>query len=144
LLSRKALPEEVKSALLISPSHSEDSLEDIHVDEEFTAPQQILKRNDLIRLTVPHKRLLTGTVELATRCRVSNRTATALVANVVKMGGRELKDCTLSARSSYRQRKSHIKQSADHIKEDFRGNSTKFLILHWDSKIIKYMYHHKN
>ena len=123
MFSRVALPKEVQ---LHSPSQSEEDTE-----EEYTSPPQ--KKSDLITLTVPRKRLLTGTAELATRCRVSNRTATAVVANFVKMGGGKLKDCTLSASSSYRHRKSQIKQSAEQIKQDFKTNMPEFLILHWDS-----------
>ena len=95
-------------------------------------------KGDFITLKLPRKGLLTGTAELATRCKVSTRTATAMVANLVKMGGGDLMDCTLSQSSSLRHRQTSIKKSAEKIKKDFQENMPNFLILHWDSKIIKY------
>ena len=57
---------------------------------------------DRITLHIPHKSLLKGTAELASRCNVSNRVATAVLAKVVKMGGGQLDVCTISKSSSHR------------------------------------------
>ncbi len=58
------------------------------------------------------------------------------------MGGGKLKNITLSKSSSHRQR-IVITESAKKIKEGFKAQMHEFMIMHWDSKVIKYEHHHQ-
>ena len=78
------------------------------------------------------------TAELATMCRVSHRVATAMTAKLVKAGGGQLKNCSISATTSYRQRSEDLKKCAGQIKSDFRGTTPPHIVIHWDGKVTKY------
>ena len=91
-----------------------------------------------ITLTLPRKGLIKGTAVLATRCKVSHRVTTAITANLVKMGGGDLSECSLSTSTSVRHRSSMLKDSEGLIKRDFVSNMPRFLVVHWDGKVIKY------
>ena len=120
-------------------SSSPEMSDEEDTDDAYEVPlTKSRKKSDHITLHIPRKSLLKGTAELASRCNVSNRVATAVLAKVVKMGGGQLDDCTISKSSSHRHRASEVKESAMKIKQDFAENLPKFLVLHWDSKIIKY------
>ena len=61
-----------------------------------------------------------------------------MAANILKIGGADLKDFTLSKSSSQRKRKSEIKKAEKIIKNRFKASLPQNLIIHWDSKKIKY------
>ena len=44
-------------------------------------------------LTLSHKKLLEGTAELATRCKINQRIATAMIANMVMCRGDSTDEC---------------------------------------------------
>ncbi len=96
------------------------------------------KKSDVICLELPRKDILNGSAELATRCKVSHRVAAAMTAQLVKMGGGSLKDCSVSITSSHRKRKKMIDNATEQIKKDFSFHKPRFLTLHWDGKVIKY------
>jgi hypothetical protein len=110
-------------------------------DHDYVPPAQ--KKMENITLTLPRKGILAGAAEVAARCKVSTRIATAMAAKFVKMGGGKLQDCTLSISSSHRHRQVCINESASKIKSNFKANLPQFLILHWDSKVIKYEDRHE-
>ncbi len=97
-----------------------------------------------IHLSLPRKDLLSKSAEVATRCGISHRQQVALTAKLVKIGGGNLADTSLSVATSFRQRKTATKSSADNIKREFVEHMPKYLVLHWDSKVIKYAHHHKS
>lgn len=78
------------------------------------------------------------TTELVTRCRVSHRVATAMTAKLVKMGGGELGQCSISKSTSHRQRSAELQNSESKIKAEFQNMMPKFMVIHWDGKVIKY------
>ena len=110
-------------------------------DPDYVPPAQ--KKSEVITLNLPRKGLLAGSAEVAARCKVSNRVATAMAASFVKMGGGKLTDCTLSVSSSHRHRQKKITESAASMKTNFKANIPPFLVLHWDSKVIKYENQHQ-
>ncbi len=107
-------------------------------DEDYTPPQSLEKKSDTVTLSIPRKGLLKGAAQLAVRCRVSNRVATALTAKFIKLGGGSLKGITLSKSSSQRERHEEIVAKAAQIRSAFKANMPQFLVAHWDSKVIKY------
>lgn len=113
-----------------------DSEESQETDEEFQPP--IERKSSEVTLTLPRKDLMRGSAELATRCRVSNRVATAMTAKFVKLGGGELKEFSLSKTTSHRHRNAEIIKSEETIKQNFKTHMPQFLIIHWDGKVIKY------
>ena len=85
------------------------------------------------------KTLLKGSAELATRCKVSHRVATAMTAQFVKACSGDINECSISTSTSYRQRKAGLKVAEERIQEDFKSKDLQALmILHWDGKKIKY------
>lgn len=91
-----------------------------------------------ITLNIPRKDLMRETAELATRCRVSHRVTTAMTAKLVKAGGGQLKDCSISSSTSHRQRSEELKKREGQIKADFKDTMPQHIVIHWDGKVIKY------
>ena len=91
-------------------------------------------------LTLPAKKLFSGTAEIATRCNISHRATTALTANIVKMGGGDMSQCSISASTSHRQRKDKLLKTEAHIRKHFKEAMPNYVIIHWDSKSIKYVH----
>ena len=89
-------------------------------------------------MTLPRRGLLSGTADLATRCKISHRKALAITAKLVKMGGGQLDQCSLSASTSLRQRTSAVVESESRIKAEFASSMPSNIVLHWDGKVIKY------
>jgi len=116
-----------------SASDTNQSGPDPDDDDDYQPPTQ-----PDITLTLPRNALLSGTAELATRCKISHRKALAITAKLVKMGGGNLKQCSLSASTSLRQRTAAVKESEEKIKTDFAMDMPSQLVLHWDGKVIKY------
>ena len=77
----------------------------------------------------------------STVTKTSTRDELKLTATLLKAGGVELKDVTLSQPSIFRQRKSKVASKATEIKEKIKmftkNNEGMFLVCHWDGKIIK-------
>ena len=112
-------------------------------DAAFVSSPKRKRKSDQITLTLPRKGLLSEISGTAARCKLTHRKTTALTANILKIGGADLKDFTLSSMISQQQRKSEIEKSEKKIKNDFKKRFPQKLILHWDSKLIKYEKRHK-
>ena len=54
------------------------------------------------------------------------------------MGGGDLGECSVSTSTSLRHRGATLRDSESRIKKDFQTNMPKFIIMHWDGKVIKY------
>ncbi|KAG0715455.1 hypothetical protein GWK47_011892 [Chionoecetes opilio] len=91
-----------------------------------------------ITLTLPRKSLPHGSAELAARCKVSHRVATAMTSKFIKLGGGALNQCSVSTSTSHRQRTSAMKDAETRIKQELKDRMPEFMVLHWDGKIIKY------
>ena len=111
-------------------------------DDEFKLSRPPPKPKD-ISLVLPTKDILKESSDLAARLNLSHRKTTAITAKLVKIGGGSLSDCSLSVSTSYRHRKSTITEKAEDIRKNFKLHVPENIILHWDSKIIKYQQHHE-
>ena len=105
-------------------------------NEEYQPPPEPSSPN--ITLTLPRKKLLSGTAEVASRCNISHRNALAITAKLVKMGGEKLQKCSLSASTSLRQRTRAVAEAESKIMKDFKHDMPVNIVLHWDGKVIKY------
>ncbi len=114
-------------------SSSDDSTDS---DNDYQPPPQPIP--ETVTLTLPRKDLLRGTAKLSTRCKISHRVATAVMANFVKMGGGDLNTCSISTSTSHRHRAQALAEAKSHIMKEFTGSIPKHLVLHWDGKVIKY------
>lgn len=118
----------------MEPSYSESQPDDN--EDEYVPPKE--NTSAKVSLQMSRKDLLRGTADLATRCRVSHRVATAMTAKFVKLGQGQLKDFSLSKSTSHRHRQNELVKKEQLIKSNFELHMPKFLIVHWDGKIIKY------
>ena len=94
--------------------------------------------DEKIHISLSRKTLFKESAEVATRCGISNRNHIALTAKIIKMGGGDLKDVTLSTSSAWRQRTEEVGEKAGHIKDAFVLTKQERVVVHWDGKIIKY------
>ena len=85
-------------------------------------------------LTLRRKKLLEGTVEVATICKVSHMIATAMTAKMVKMWRSDFTQCSISAPTSCRQKSTALMNAENCIKHEFKQNMPEFIIVHWDGK----------
>ena len=131
---------------LLEISSDEDDDDDAlqeDTDPSYEATLYYDEDDDMVHLSLPRKTLLSETAEVATRCGISHRQQIALTSKLIKVGGGELADTSMSVSTSYRQRKQATQKISDEIKEDFSKHIPKYLIVHWDSKVIKYAHHHE-
>lgn len=96
------------------------------------------KKSDWITISLPRKDLLRETTELSTRLGLSAVQQVALTAKLVKLGGGDLNDVTLSKQSALRHRKETAIKKESSIKAALLENLPHNLILHWDGKDIVY------
>lgn len=140
--SHSATQEELDACGLAQPGDSTDlvSQDADTTDETYTPPPSTStsEQSDYITLKLPRKSLMRESAELATRCRVSHRVATAMTAKLVKIGGGQLNQCSISTTTSHRHRSTELKCSEAKIKSKFKNMMPKFIVLHWDGKVIKY------
>ena len=107
-------------------------------DGEFIYTPPPSKKPDMVTISLPTKTLFKGTTEFTTRRRVSHRDATGMLGHVIKLGGASLEPFSLSKSTSYRHRLEEVKSIASKIKKDFKADMPKHIVLHWDSKLIKF------
>ena len=98
----------------------------------------------MVHISLPKRELLKSTSQVSARCKLSHRQSVAFTATLVKAGGGTLSDVTLSKSSSHRHRSSQIDDTYSDIKSRFKENVSEYVVIHWDSKVIKYAHHEKN
>ena len=108
-------------------------------DETDTDYSPALKRKatESINLQLPPD-AMRQLAPLAYRLKLSTRQQTAFTAGLIKVGGGNLKDTTLSVASTHRQRHEGINIKSSFIKKSFIANIPTRMVLHWDGKVIKY------
>lgn len=124
-------------------SDEEDSQESQSSQDEFEfeVSQRCTStpKSDTINLSLPRKGLFSGpAADLACRLGVSNRKQVALTAQLIKMGGGSLDDATVSTSSAWRERTSATSTRTKEIKAAFGASVPRYIVLHWDGKIIHY------
>ena len=119
---------------------SEDSLDDVDdsQDPSYIATLCPDTEDVMIQLSLPKKTLLTETADVATRCGISHRQEIALTSKILKVGGATLEGTSISVSTSHRQRRQAVEMKSEKLKQDFIAHMPKYLVLHWDGKVIKY------
>ena len=105
-------------------------------DADFNSSQKWTPKGDHITISLPRKKLIRETTELSVRLGLS--VTKQMTAKLIKLGGGNLKDVTLSKTCAKRHRKSELEIREADIKEELLDNLPRCLGLHWDGKIIKY------
>ena len=95
-------------------------------------------RSDHVTLSFP-RRLMADEEICATadRYKVSDVQLTAITAAILKAGGANLEDFSLSRSTVYRNRILNRYKISETYMEEFMRDAPEFLILHWDSKLMK-------
>ena len=119
-------------------SEDSQSSEDECSQDEYEPATSTPRPDEKINISLSRKNMFKESAEVALRCGISNRKHVALTAKIIKMGGGNLRDVTLSTSSAWRQRSEGIAEGADEIKEKFESNMPEIVVLHWDGKVIKY------
>lgn len=130
---------------VLSSDEDSEQADDLEEDNDPSYIATLCPEEDdgMVHLSLPRKTLLSETAEVATRCGISHRQHIALTSKFIKVGGGELADTSISVSTSYRQRKDATIEKSKEIKKKFSENMPKYLVVHWDSKVIKYAHHHE-
>lgn len=130
---RIASPEDVAEVMTDESQGSQSSQ-----DEYEPAAQASRSVDDTIHLSLPRKSLFSEAADVSARIGISNRQQVALTAKIIKMGGGNLEDVTLSVSSAWRQRTKAIKKREGEIMADFKEHMPSHIVIHWDGKVIQY------
>ena len=138
-LKRKHVPQDdaetSEEAKTSTSEEGEWSQEEDTSDETFNHTPTS-KPSDLVNLSFSKKSLLRNSAEEALRLGLSHREHVMMTAKFVKMGGGSLKDVALSVTTSHRHRKNVVTSKTEEIKYQLKKEMPKFVVLHWDSKLI--------
>ena len=134
--SRSATAEELSTINAETESSSQgESSQDEFVPDLSSTPKPT---EGHITLNLPKKDTMRRLAPLAHRLQLSNRQQTAIVAGIVKVGGGNLSDTTLSVTSTHRQRRKAVEEKTKEIRVGFQSRIPPRIILHWDGKVITY------
>ena len=108
------------------------------------AERKLRQRPENITLTLPAKSLPSVLARTNTMTKTSIRHELETVSTLVTAGDGNIDDISLSKSTIHRQRKSTITSDATKMRERiksyaFSQDGRKFLVLHWDGKIIQYI-----
>ena len=121
----------------VPSTESEDDTDqdstDTKQDPDYAAPNETARSNTLT-LTVP--RNITGRAVAATldRCNISSEAASHVLASVVKEGGGDLDEVSISASTIRRRRSANRKVLSDQMKLRFSPSS--HTVVHWNGKLL--------
>ena len=121
-------------------SSSDLENESANSDDELFQPKTSTprRRSDTIKLELPRKGLFSETADLSARLHLSHRQSAAITAKLIKLGGGELSDITLSTTSVYRERNKGYSEKTAHIMKQLKLTMPPYVIMHWDGKVIEY------
>lgn len=111
----------------------EDALSD--EDDFQVAAGRKAARPKQTTLVVPTKTLLSATGEVADRTRLSIRAHLAMQAKLIKVGGQNVSEFSMSCSTAWRQRQRMREELAGQITKEWSPPS--FAVIHWDSKLVK-------
>ena len=108
------------------------------------AKRKLRQRPKSITLTLPAQQLPTILARTSTVTKTSARHELKIVSTLLQAGDADINNVSLSKSTIHRQRKSTITSDAAKMRErlkkfEFSEEQTKFLVLHWDGKIIQYI-----
>jgi hypothetical protein len=94
-----------------------------------------------VTIKLPRKNIPSLLASTSTTTRTSLRQEMKLTSTLLKAGGVDLNEISYSTPTIYRQRKSTVKETASAIKEKILGDkdTNRFLVVHYDGKIVKVM-----
>ena len=106
--------------------------------------RRLRKRPETITLTLPAKELPTVLAKASVVTKTSVRHELKIVSTVVKAGGGDINDTSLSTSTIWRQRRCEVTSTANDIRErvkKYASSETEhdFVVLHFDGKIIQYI-----
>ena len=115
-------------------------------DDEWELPlrkkREIARKPVDVTLTLPAKSIPTVLAATCTTTRTSSRNEMKLVSTLLKAGGADLNNVSLSVSTIKRQRRRKIELEANVIRDSFssfKDFTDTFLVLHFDGKIIMLM-----
>ena len=106
-------------------------------DDTYTPTSKKRCSEEYVTLKIPRD-AMTQLSPLAYRLKLSTRQQTAFMAEVMKVGGANVKDVKLSVANTHRERHHGIDKKSLFIKEEFLANTPPRMVLHWDGKKITY------
>ena len=115
-------------------------------DPEWELPYREARRQrarpDEITITLPAKEIPTLMAGASTATKTSIRLELKLLSTILKAGGADINEASLSISTIFRQRRKEVQAKAGVIKEKIKlfgktESCNVFLVLHWDGKIIQ-------
>lgn len=113
----------------ISESTDEDN-------EDFIPDRTSTPHPSVITIDLPTRSILKDISQTSDRCNVSIRGQVAMASALIRSGGGNLLDVSLSKSTGHRHRKKQREEKAREIFEEWMANKPKFVVVHWDSKMI--------
>ena len=111
------------------------SSSDAEAEEEYLLPTRNKPKE--IQLTINTKKFVKQLSQASLARGLSHRDQTVLCATVVKAGGGNVNDLTLSPASTHRHNVAARKEKALEVRKSFLSKGYKFLSAPWDGKLIK-------
>ena len=117
---------------------SDDSDPDPTLSEWNT--RKLNQKPDKITLQIPRKGLAKALSPGAARMKLSKRQTFAFTCDLIRLGEGKVSDFSLSSSGVYYQRKQAEEELGSKLLSKFLDNpNVRYLIVHWDGKIVKYM-----
>ena len=136
--SRSIAMDKIQSDTVDVSSESEQSIPDSDLtDDEYSTTRSTPMPSSVI-LQIPAKTLTKETGQIADSRNLSIRDQLVFQSALVRAGGGNINDMSMSLSTVHRQRRENRKTIAEKISEDWLKQIPPFVIVHWDSKLIKY------
>ena len=100
------------------------------------------EKTEAITLNLPSKCIPTILADTCTTMKTSSRNELKIVSTLLKAGGADMNEASLSVSTIRRQRKAAVQSHAKELRSTFatfKQFQDTFLVLHWDGKIIQLM-----
>ena len=116
---------------------SDDSDPDTTLSEWNT--RKLNQKPDKITLQIPRKGLAKALSPGAARMKLSKRQTFAFTCDLIRLGEGKVSDFSLSSSGVYYQRKQAEGLGSKLLSKFLDNPNVRYLIIHWDGKIVKYM-----
>ena len=112
-----------------SENNNEPDFEQVEVHKK--------RKSDTVSLDIPRKLFKNpGIVSMIDRTQMSSRNAVGIASALLKAGGADLTEFSISPRQVHRQRDTARSVLSEMAMTEFKANEPEHLVLHWDSKLI--------
>ena len=140
----KTAESKIKEQLLSdngSNNETEDNIDDPHWELPYREKRRLDAKAENITLTLPSRSIPSLMAATSTVTKTSTRQELKRTARMFNAGCADINEVSLSQSTIYRQRRKEVDSKADKIKKKIKmfGNEKqgKFLVFHWDGKIIQ-------